>query len=305
MTDSIPPFDKLDNFHLTFKGYDLGNIFNPYGWRIYVLFLVTASGLAWIFFGFDSCFDQLEWGGRYFLSFLGGTHSFSDVLNIMQYRYGIATHFSAAVIYGLMFYAISQYYEKVGIKRSLNLFMSAILTVFAVSIFEFSWNITYAFTQNQPWTITFRYKQSQILTQNLTFFIAGILFILFILATPGMTRFYYKKHNKIFDSYRFRINKKFEFLVLLSVGLWFLWFYYPLPTRQISVPLETGGEWFSSSNFPQTMYTVDLDPTDNVAIGEPYFVEDNIIHTVNTVIKIIWAYTIFYFGKVIVWDTKE
>ena len=45
-------------------------------------------------------------------------------------------------------------------------------------------------------------------------------------------------------------------------------------------------------------------PYDNDAVGEPFFVEDNFVHTINTVTKLCFAYTIYYVGKVELCERK-
>lgn len=300
--ESIPPFNKFDSLHLIFHGYDLASIFKPDGWRKYVLFFVVVSGLAWIFFGYEGTFDQIEWFGKYFYYYLLNQKTWSDVITITQYRYGIGTHLSAALIYGIMFYAISKYYETQNIKGSLNLTMSFLITAFSVSIFEFSWMASYYIAQQQFWVLIPLTKQASILYQNLAFLLGGLVFIFFVKASPN---------------FRLRINKKLGILILLSSLLWALWYFYPFPQQQLHVNLtditgETfsitptftsnigwnGTFWNSYPNFPQTMYTINMNPQNPVGYGTPFFVEDNFVHTVNLIAKIVFAYTIFYFGKV-------
>ena len=284
MTFPPPPFNKLDRFHYKIKGFDLGYLFKPNGWRIYVLFGVIIGSLGWTFFGYEGTFDQVERVVKILPSILVGTKTLADISVVAHAHYGIGTHFSAAVIYGVMFYALSKYYETVNIKRSLNIFMTFAFTAFAISIFEYTWMASYYTAQHQFWVLAPLTRQASILYQNLIFLIAGIFAIVLVA-------------NPLFP-YRFRKNRKFYCLVGLCLGLWAFWYFYPLPTKQLQVELETGEVWTSYPNFPQTMYTIDRNPHDNDAVGEPFFVEDNIVHTVNNVMKIVWAYTVFYFGKV-------
>jgi len=218
------------------------------------------------------------------------------LLNVVHSRYGIGTHFSAAVIYGIMFYTLSKYYEKINIKGSLNLTMSMLLTAFSVGVFEFTWMASYYTAQHQTWVLAPLFKQVSILYQNLLFVSCGSVMIAVVALSRFQTRY---------PQISFRINKKLAFLILLTISLWSLWYFYPFPTTQLVVSLETGGVWKSFSNFPQTMYTIDVNPLDDVAIGVPFYVEDHLVHTINTVFKIVFAYTIFYFGKVIIKSTKN
>lgn len=276
MTELI--FDKIDKIKFSVLGYDLTSLLRPDGWRKYSLLLITFSGLAWIFFGYDGCFDQIEWGAT--ALFEGA--SWASALGVMESRYGIATHFSAAVIYGFMFYALSKHLEKIGIKKSLNLSLSIAATVFAISLFEFTWMGSYYWSQQQFWVLKPLTTQASILYQNLGFAFAGVMAIPFVLASP----------------YRFKINKKFGILLLLTLGLWASWYYYPLPTQAqasgFKVELVDGTFFTPSNNFPQTLYTIDHNPWDDDAVGVPYFVEDNAVHTWNTVFKVVFAYAVFY-----------
>jgi len=287
--ESPPPFNKIDNLNFTLKGYDLTSLLRPDGWRKYALLLVVTSGLGWIFFGYDGCYDQIEMFGKTLPLIFAGTSTWTEAFTLMGGRYGIGTHFSAGVVYGLLFYAISKYYEKIDIKGSLNLTFSILLTVFSISIFEFSWMASYYWAQQQFWVLVPLTTQASILYQNLLFLTGGVFLILFVVGSP----------------YRFRINKKLGVLILLSISLWGFWYFYPLPINHLTVTLADGTQWTSSPYFPQTMYTIDLAPWDDDAVGEPFFVEDNMVHTANTVMKIVWAYTFFYVGKVILTKSRE
>jgi hypothetical protein len=295
--ESPPPFNKVDKLKITFKGYDLTSVFRPDGWRKYAILFIIISGLGWIYFGYDGCYDQFEMLGKTIPSLLFGTKTWTEVLTLTEGRYGIGTHFSAGIIYALLFYAISKYYEKIDIKGSLNLVFSISLTVFSISIFEFSWMSSYYWAQQQFWVLIPLTKQASILYQNLLFLTGGVFLILFVVGSPC----------------KFRINKKLGFLILFSISIWTFWYFYPLSTPQLVVDANTerfwlsnsyttvgwhNNLWFSFPNFPQTMYTIDLNPSDEKGVGVPFFVEDNIVHTVNTVMKIVWAYTFFYVGKV-------
>ena len=54
----------------------------------------------------------------------------------------------------------------------------------------------------------------------------------------------------------------------------------------------TAGTWTSSKLFPQTMYAVDTNPLDNRAIGDPVFVENNLLHLVNILNKVFVSFAI-------------
>jgi len=98
--------------------------------------------------------------------------------------------------------------------------------------------------------------------------------------------------------YRFRLDKKALLLIGVTVSLALLWVYYPFYVKKISVPLETGEVWVNSQQFPQTLYTVDLDPTDNVNAGVWFFIENNWVHGLNTLVKVMLSLSVFYVGMV-------
>jgi hypothetical protein len=75
------------------------------------------------------------------------------------------------------------------------------------------------------------------------------------------------------------------------------WIFYPGQIQQISVTLDTGQIWHSSKLFPQTLYTIDMNPTDSVNAGKWFYVNNDWIHATNTIVKTIWAITVFYICK--------
>jgi len=47
------------------------------------------------------------------------------------------------------------------------------------------------------------------------------------------------------------------------------------------------GIWENTCKFPQTYYAIDVIPNDKIALGVPHHVEDDVIHLVNTLTKIV------------------
>lgn len=99
--------------------------------------------------------------------------------------------------------------------------------------------------------------------------------------------------------YTFRFNRYAVALIVLAVASALFWIYYPGPVTSLSVTLENGEVWTNSRLFPQTLYTVDLNPSDAVNAGEWFWVEDNFIHAINTYVKAVWSFVFVYVFKVI------
>ena len=270
-------FERIDATHLAFFGLSpLGFMKNISAWRKYFAVCVIVASLCWGIFGFDSTWEQLQPFVTYFSSvatnpmLLAEGIPFAALWAEAQHYYGLGNHFSSPVIYGLAFIFLSIHLEKKGITKSLNFAASTSLTFFSIGIFEWAYNICYAVFQGQPWVITFRWKQSSNLSFFSLFILLGVLMGLYL-------------H---LSNYRFNLGTRTKALMLLALVFWLLWIAYPFPTwGNITVATSTG-QWTNSRFFPQTMYAVDLDPKDGLAIGVPYFVEDNIVHLINILAKV-------------------
>ena len=147
------------------------------------------------------------------------------------------------------------------------------LTLLNMGIFETLWNRSCAYFQNLPWLL----KQPTNIVQYNAWIACGLLAILYLYVSR----------------YKLNISKITMGLVILSVAIWVFWIYYPFPIQQISVQTATG-LWTSSRYFPQTLYTVDMNTTDNINMGVFYYVQNNGIHLVNDVAKIIITATIMF-----------
>ena len=274
-------FTRLDSLSLPLPfGFDLfGWLRNVRMWRRYFLFCVVVCSVCWAIFGWDSTWGQLkpfiEW-------LLNPSKPLSEVWAESRRYYGIGNHFSAPVIYGTAWILLSLYFEGRGIKRSANFILTSALSLMNIGIFEWLWNSCYAYFQHQPWVITFAWKQVTNLYNFTAFIIVGVLAILTL----------------YLDGYKPRLDKWTLVLTLIALGFWILWIYYPFPVQQISAETSTG-TWTSNRLFPQTMYAVDLDPTDGVAIGHPYYVSNDLLHGVNVFAKIFTSAAILRFCMVV------
>jgi hypothetical protein len=265
-------FEKIDesNFHI--GGFYPANIVrNVHAWRAYFKVIVAVALFSWVFFGFDSVINQFSPLYDNFWNILFFKANWSAILQEMYSIYGKGNHFSAVVFYGVSWLILQSSLEKVGIKRSFNFFMVMMLTLLNMGIFETLWNRTCAYFQNLPWLL----KQPTNIVQYNAWMAVGVLAIIYL----------------YMSGYKLNINKVTLSLVVLSVAIWLFWIYYPFPIQQISVQ-TTMGVWNSTKLFPQTLYTVDLNPTDNINTGVYYYVQNNGIHFVNDLAKIIITTTI-------------
>jgi len=187
----------------------------------------------------------------------------------------MGNHFSAPVIYGVAFILLSIYLEGKGIKKSLNFFSTSALSLMSIGVYEWMWNLSYAVFQNQWWSVSFNWKQGGNTICFTLFIVIGILTMIYL-------------H---LEGYRFNFGVRTLSFLTISLLLWGVWINYPLPTQKLSVQ-TTAGLWTSSSQFPQTYYAVDVDPLDRIAIGDPFWVENNILHLLNLSTKIMMTLTI-------------
>ncbi len=238
-------------------------------WRRYLLLCAIVACGCWAFFGWDSTWSQLQPYGEQLGPLLKGEISFGEVRALSKTYYGIGNHFSAPAIYGFAFVFLSLYLERIGIEKSKNFFVSTSLSLMSIGIYEWTYNLLYANLQNQLWTITFAWKQITNLIYFSLFIAVGVLTLLLL-------------HS---EGYRLNLSRVTWALFIVSMGFWFLWVYYPFPITQITVETSTG-PWISTNLFPQTMYAVDLSPNDGLAMGHPFFVENDLLHAVNTFGKI-------------------
>lgn len=290
------PFNVLDNLRPTL----FGRVFNPF--LKYRLNRKIALGLAiflglipWILFGFDSCIGQPINVLYRLPEYFSGAVTW-DVLwqEAWVNNYGKEMHYSAFLLYGVMYWFLSRHLEKnFGIVKSKNVAYSAAVTLLSVALFEFYWMSSYAHFQQQPWVITFKFPQLRIIIQNIMFLIVG-----------GLGTFYMFLDSYILDNNNKTIGRKYYFrfdaialiLILASIFTALLWWNYPWYVEHITVELTDGTLWTNSRNFPQTLYTIDLDPTDSVNAGVWFFVENNPVHALNTIVKTLWSAAICYIG---------
>lgn len=290
-TEEITIFDKLDasedmlvipfiNFH------PITMLTNVKLWRNFIASLTMISAVFWAVLGFDSTWEQVDIvlhdivSNPSILLRLSDTQIQTYISNRISSMYGLGNHWSAPVIYGIFFIAISLHLESVGIFRSYNFFITNSLAFMSIGLFEIPWNIFFAHLQGQWWTIDiFHWKQALNMWSFITFvFVLGSLSILYLYA----------------DNFKLNLSKSSFVLLFFAISLWALWIYYPLPVSHITVQ-TTAGPWTNTNLFPQTYYNIDVNPLDNYAAGTPFYVQNDIVHLLNTVTKIAYTTAILSF----------
>lgn len=289
------PFSFMDNLNLTVKGNNL-NLFQKYR-RVQqtALGLALVCGALWLILGFDSTplqFIHVLYEGVPGL--ILGKLNWQDAINIYNLYYGKEMHYSAFLIYLLLFYGLSKNWEHKGIIKSKNMVYSFASMFLAVGLFEWFWILSFGTFQHQPWVYTWAWPQIRILIQNFFFTFVGGLGVLYM----WVDSFILKDKEIIGRNWKLNINWISVILIGLSIASALFWIYYPGPVQQISVILKDGSVWHSSRLFPQTLYTIKTDPSSPIAAGEWFWVENDWIHGLNTLVKVIWAFTLFYILKV-------
>lgn len=266
-------FDSIDNAQLKLAGFDLlGFIKNHSTWRKYVLLLTLASAACWVIFGWEGTWTQLCDVIFNLPQLISGNLTFQQYQDIITSHYGLGQHFSSALFYGVTFVILSLHLERLGFKKSRNFMLTLTLTLMSVGFYELIYNLLYGSCQNQPWVMSFSWKQGANLFAFTVFALSGLASTAYLLS-------YGLKPN---------LNKTTAILALLTLASYAAWIFYPFQTATLTVQTTTG-EWNSTPFFPQTMYAVDPDPLDGVAVGDQYFVENNLLHFVNVINKFLFT----------------
>lgn len=247
-----------------------------------ILPLIAFASILWAVQGWDSSIIQIEYFFKYLPSYLMGGITWSRLVSYYMEPYGEFVHYSAFIIYMLFFVGISKYLrDKLEIVNSQNVMASICFVALSVGLFEYFWNISFCFLQNQPWVLSFQWPQAQILLQNLAMISVGLIFVI------GIDR----------KAYRFNLNKWTILCLSATVASVLIWYFYGVmfPIQTISVPVEGSGIWQSTPYFPQTVYTIDTNVLDRVAAGEQFWVQNNFLHLVNTLTKVFMTLTLYSF----------
>ncbi len=286
---SRPPgyfFKKLDSYNVPihvgkFQLFQLNLFRDDAKLRKAIFPLIIAACILWIAQGWDSDVEQIEHFLFYLPSFMLGRITWSQISFYYFDSYGKFVHYSAFVIYMLFFIGISKYlHDKLDVVNSQNIIASVSFVALSVGLFEYYWMISYYFLQNQPWILSFQWPQIRILLQNIFMIFIGLLFLVSI----------------DWKVYKLNLNDWTTYVLLnLTFGFMVLWWMYGnlLPIQQISVQVIGYGTWTSSKFFPQTVYTVETNVLDNISAGEQFWIQNDLLHLVNTLTKVFMTLTLY------------
>lgn len=287
------PYKYVDELDLSFKRLNF-NFFQKYKRLRSSIFLgAIICCWLWVTLGFDS--TPLQFVHVFQDGLLQGVTDPQALQAIYNLYYGKEMHYSAFVIYFLLYWALSRSWEKAGVAKSKNVVFSFAGMILAIAVFEWFWILSYANFQNQPWVATWQMPQLRILLQNSFFAFAGGFTGILMLTE----RFHWNGREQLDRAYYFNAKSLALWIcIALSILSALFWIYYPAQVTQITVQLKTGEIWQSSRLFPQTLYTVELDPTDAVNAGDWFYVANDAVHALNTLVKSIWAMSVYLLLRV-------
>jgi len=272
-----------------------------------MLVFSLVMGILWALFGFDSSPLQLVhvlYEG--IPGWIQGQKTVTDLVQIYNFYYGKEMHYSAFVIYGLTFWALSVHFDQglrywwanrgkhsaeelnalrpsgLGISKSKNVVFAAVVTLLSGGIFEIFWILSFSYFQGQTWVSSFHGAQIRVVLQNMIFVFAGGMGLLYMWADG------YVQDGGVWKKrWKFNWSRASGIFLGVTIGLVFLWWFYPFPTQTLAVPLNNGQTWVSSPLFPQTLYTIETTPGSGT--GSWYYVPDDAVHFVNTLVKVFMA----------------
>ena len=268
-------FSKIDSYKHSFLGFSpVGFLKNSRTWRRYVALLTLTSAFFWILLGWEATWTQPLEFVKHIPYALSGQISVSQLFAESSSFYGLGQHLSSPIIYGVCFILLSVYFEKHNIRKSMNFIFSTLLTLMSVGMYELIYNVLYSNLQLQPWTLTLQPKQGLNIGMFAFFVVMGAVAIVYLYSLK----------------FKLNFNKTTKILLALTCLTYALWIFYPVAS---SLTVQTTvGAWTSTPLFPQTMYAVDIDPTDAVAVGVPYFVQNDGLHLVNVLNKLFFSLSV-------------
>ena len=250
-------FDIIDQWHSNL------NIFQPIYFEKAMLFLIAASTIMWVIFGYDSGIGQPMTIISNIPTLLTGKTTLNQVYNLAYKNYGTTGHFSALVIYAFLVIGQLHILKKLGFNGSKTIFITMMLTVANAAFFEQWYIVSYAVFQTPQFFMTWYF--SDLMTFGvyaLSFFITAycILYLWAWSFRSDQTRIY-----------RYQWNKKQPIVLCLLLASMLLWWFYPFPFQQ-----------YGTQYFPQTVYAGSI------------YVPNDLVHTVNILVKVMFAFTQFY-----------
>lgn len=227
---------------------------------------------VWIILGYDSGVGMIEEAIKNLPQLLNAQITVQEWINIGYSVYGRSFHFSSYIIYGLLFFGCTKLLHRLNIRQSRNVVYSGCLTVLNIAVFEWFYMGTFAIFQSGRNLIEWFITDLWFLQQYLLVLILGII---------GLTLFIVESHQTNPRSFKFHPNTTMFIPLVLTVAMFLTWINYPFISKQVSI-----GTWTSSHLFPQTHYAY---------INAELYVKNNVLHTVNLLVKTLFAVTQFTF----------
>jgi len=292
------PFGFFDKTYINILGIDLLLFKYHDRLRKIIFWGALAATIAWMVMGFDSGYGQIEYALYALKDWLlvpSTTSVWESMLAGWNWAYGKTMHWSAFTIYGLLYLATSWHLEKeLGFTKTRNSAFSLAFTLFNIGMFEWAWMAGYAYFHDQWWSVTWRMPQLRILIQNVGFTFVGLSTLLLF----WVQSLVHDEGGHIVDRlYRFKPSRALIVISIATISFAALWVYYPWDVKPVETYVEGYGIWQNSNLFPQTLYTVDLDISDNINAGTWFYVQDDLVHFMNTWVKVLLALTGLYFVR--------
>lgn len=292
------PFGFFDRTHINILGCDLLLFKYHDRLRKIIFWGAWAATLAWVLMGFDSGYGQIEYALYALKDWIlapSSTPVWESMITAWNWAYGKTMHWSAFTIYGLLYWAISWHLEnELGFTKTRNSAYALAFTLLNIGIFEWAWMYGYALFHDQWWSVTWKMPQLRIIIQNVGFTFVG-------LSTLSLFWLQSLVHDEgghiVGRLYRFKPSKSLVAIFLITVASAALWVNYPWDVKPVETYIEGYGPWQNSNLFPQTLYTVDTNLLDDVNAGEWFYVQDDLVHFMNTWVKVLLALTGFYFVR--------
>jgi hypothetical protein len=251
------------------------------GWRLWAWACVYVSIAFYTIWGVDSTWDQCKIYWDLLPQLFSGQMNLAQVHQASLVYYGVSSHWTAPIFYGLAFIILSNHLEGIGITKSYNFFMTTSLTLGNIGVFELAWNYLYSRLQNQPWTFSLQWRQGFNISCFSTFVFVGAMALLYLYA----------------DGYRVNVTPRKLAAAGIALGLWVLWVFYPAPVTQINVQTPWG-PWTNGAMFPQTFYAVDIFD-DGMSFGKAFYAPDYWVHFLNTACKAATVAALLNVGMVV------
>ena len=167
------PFGYVDRISLVWHGKDFNIFHDDAGIRKVALGFALVCLALWVIMGFDSSPLQFVEVLYNLPSVLLGHRTLSSLTSLYNSFYGKEMHYSAFVIYVLLYWGLSRNWARVGVAKTKNVIYSFGAMFLAIGLFEWYWIGCFGVFQHQPWVYTWKMPQLRILFQNLSFTVAG------------------------------------------------------------------------------------------------------------------------------------